>query len=514
MRVKVGKTLLYSAGAVVGSGLGYSLYQSDGDITNMGMVRFGRAAVAVGKIAVDYKRTLGAPYSEEERYEGAKCDCHLRSANHLLKLCQDNGGVFVKVGQHIGALDYLLPEEYVNTMKVLHNRSPQMPLDDIYSVIREELGQEPEEVFASFDPEPLGTASLAQVHKAVLHSGETVAVKVQHKYVKRHSFVDIWTCDLLVRGVKVVFPQFSFMWLANEMKINLPLELDFTKEANNSEKVARIFRDFNWLKVPGIYWSLTTPRVLVMEFCTGVHINDVENLKKQGVDVYDVSNKIGQMYSKMIFDDGYVHCDPHPGNVLVQKKTSGETEIVLLDHGLYTQLNNKFRYDYADFWLAIINKDVEAIKVAADNLGVGSLYGLFACMVTARSWSSIQKGLDVAPKTKSESAEIKANVIKYFKEIADILAFVNRQMILIFKTNDLLRGIESSLGTKNSMSTFIQMSRACFRVIEEKELLSTTSSTSRFYIKMVGRWAQFKISCYQVFLYIYWSRFGGILRLR
>ena len=158
-----------------------------------------------------------------------------------------------------------------------------------------------------------------------------------------------------------------------------------------------------------------------MEFCTGVHINDVENLKKQGVDVYDVSNKIGQMYSKMIFDDGYVHCDPHPGiwtknrwifltlmvacfagNVLVQKKTSGETEIVLLDHGLYTQLSNKFRYDYADFWLAIINKDVEAIKATADNLGVGSLYGLFACMVTARSWSSIQKGLDVAPKTASE----------------------------------------------------------------------------------------------------------------
>ena len=83
-------------------------------------------------------------------------------------------------------------------------------------------------------------------------------------------------------------------------------------------------------------------------------------------------------------------------------------------------------------------------------------------MVTARSWSSIQKGLDVAPKTKSESAEIKANVIKYFKEIADVLAFVNRQMILIFKTNDLLRGIESSLGTKNSMSSFIQVTSVEF----------------------------------------------------
>ena len=124
------------------------------------------------------------------------------------------------------------------------------------------------------------------------------------------------------------------------------------------------------------------------------------------------------MYSKMIFDDGYVHCDPHPGNVLVSKSSSGGTEIVLLDHGLYTQLSNKFRYDYADFWLAIINRDVEAIKSSADKLGVGnkmcflktqskcrlvgSLYGLFACMVTARSWTSIQKGLDVAPKTASE----------------------------------------------------------------------------------------------------------------
>ena len=78
------------------------------------------------------------------------------------------------------------------------------------------------------------------------------------------------------------------------------------------------------------------------------------------------------MYSKMIFDDGYVHCDPHPGNVLVTKSSSGGTEIVLLDHGLYTQLSNKFRYDYADFWHAIINRDVEAIKSSADKLGVGN----------------------------------------------------------------------------------------------------------------------------------------------
>lgn len=515
MRVRIGKALLYGSGLTVGSGLGYSLYQSEGDPNNVGAIRFGRAALAVAKIGVDYKRTLyTGEVIDKDAYEKAKCECHLRSAQELLKLCCANGGVFIKVGQHIGALDYLLPEEYVNTMKVLHSRAPEMPLEDIYSVLNQELGQDPTELFASFDPVPLGTASLAQVHKAVLHSGEVVAVKVQHKYVKKHSFVDIWTCDLLVRMVKVAFPQFSFMWLADEMRTNLPLELAFTQEAKNSEKVARIFKDYTWLKVPKISWRLTTDRVLVMEYCSGAHINDVDILKSEGIDVFEVSRKIGQMYSKMIFDDGYVHCDPHPGNVLVQKNEAGVTQVVLLDHGLYTQLNNKFRYDYADFWSAIINRDVEAIKVAADSLGVGNLYGLFACMVTARSWSSIQKGVDVAERSAAESAEIKANVTLYLKEITDVLAFVNRQMILIFKTNDLLRGIESSLGTKNSMSSFIQMSRSCLRVIQEKQLLEATSSFARWRVNMRGRWAQFRISCYEVFLYLYWSRLGATLRLR
>ena len=104
-----------------------------------------------------------------------------------------------------------------------------MPLEDIYTVVREELGQEPRSIFSEFDADPLGSASLAQVHRARLPSGEEVAVKVQHKYVKRHSLVDIWTCDFLVRMVKAAFPQFEFMWLAEEMKKNLPLELSFTQ---------------------------------------------------------------------------------------------------------------------------------------------------------------------------------------------------------------------------------------------------------------------------------------------
>lgn len=163
-----------------------------------------------------------------------------------------------------------------------------------------------------------------------------VAVKVQHRYVKKHSFVDIHTMDFLVRAVHKAFPQFEFMWLADEMRKNLPLELDFLQEGKNAEKVSNMLANFKWLKVPKIYWPMSTDRVLVMEYCQGGHINDVEYMKEHNINLTDVSNKISQMYADMIFQHGYVHCDPHPGNVLVHKTDSGDNEVILLDHGLYT----------------------------------------------------------------------------------------------------------------------------------------------------------------------------------
>jgi len=496
------------------------------DANNVGAVRFGRAAAAVGRIGLDYKKTLGAFKDvralddnsvaidgRSQEYADALSACHLRSADKLLKLCQANGGCFIKVGQHIGALDYLLPEEYVDTMKVLHNRAPQMHLRDVYKVIKEDLGSEAEELFEDFDENPLGTASLAQVHKARLKGGEEVAVKVQHRFVKNHSFVDIYTMDFLVHTVKFFFPQFEFMWLAEEMRKNLPLELSFIQEGKNSEKIANLLSHHKWLVIPKIFWRHSTERVLVMEYCKGIHINDVDNLKSAKVDVNSISKRVSQMYADMIFKFGYVHCDPHPGNVLVRKNPStGQDEIVLLDHGLYSQLTNDFRLDYSRFWLSILNADTEGIKTYADKLGVGQLYGLFACMVAGRSWNSITKGIDKTEKNQAESKEIKENVARYIKEIADVLAFVNRQMILIFKTNDLLRTIEYNLGTQNNMGFFVHMSRACFRCLNE-EKIRTANGRFAYYMAVIrARWDQFKISIYQLFLYLYFTRIGVLSR--
>jgi aarF domain-containing kinase len=144
------------------------------------------------------------------------------------------------VGQHIGALEYLLPTEYVKTMQILHSNAPQNPVEDIYKVIRQDLKMNPEEIFDSFDPNPIGTASLAQVHHARLKDGTEVAVKVQHPYVRGNSTVDMKTMEVLVNLTARVFPDFKFNWLVEETKKNIPIELDFVNEGRNAEKVRTV----------------------------------------------------------------------------------------------------------------------------------------------------------------------------------------------------------------------------------------------------------------------------------
>lgn len=194
---------------------------------------------------------------------------------------------------------------------------------------------QPNELFDTFDDEPLGTASLAQVHRATLKNGQEVAVKVQHPYVLGNSKVDMKTMEYLCKIMSIVFPDFKMQWLVEESKKNLPIELDFLNEGRNAEKVADMFKDIKWLKVPKIFWDISSKRVLVMEYVTGGQVNDLEYIQSNKIDTFDIANKIGQLYSNMIFINGFVHSDPHPGNILVRKTKKGDTQLILLDHGLY-----------------------------------------------------------------------------------------------------------------------------------------------------------------------------------
>ncbi|KAM7288488.1 aarF domain-containing protein kinase 1 isoform X1 [Ixodes scapularis] len=487
------------AGAVAGTiGVTYlALQNNQWHVSNIGVVRFGRAAITVSRIAFDYKlATLGMAKDSEE-YAHARSAAHLRSARRLLRLCCVNGGAFIKVGQHVGALDYLLPDEYVRTLSVLHSEAPASPLSSIQQVLREDLKAEPEEIFASFSERPIGAASLAQVHRATLHSGETVAVKVQHPSVLGNSVVDMATMELLVNIVAKLFPEFSLMWLAEETKRNLPLELNFVNEAHNQERVRRMFSHFDWLVVPGIHWGLTTKRVLTMDFCEGGHVNDKKYLTDNGISATEVSDRLGQLYSEMIFVQGYVHCDPHPGNLLVRNSPKGAS-LVLLDHGLYTELTDQFRLQYANLWLALIRTDLEALRYWSSRLGIsGDLHKILSCIVSGRSWNSITQGIDRKKATRAEGHDIREFASQHLSLITQILNMVPRQMLFIFKTNDLLRGIETSLGTRGAARSFITMARCCVRAVYADQLRHCSSWWCRVVVTMQACIAQSAISVYQ-----------------
>uniref|UniRef100_UPI003AADEF03 aarF domain-containing protein kinase 1 n=1 Tax=Centroberyx gerrardi TaxID=166262 RepID=UPI003AADEF03 len=488
---------------------GFYLYSRQLDPSDLSVIRFGRAAATTAVIAYDYLTSFKNVEHGTEEYWALKSKVHQRSAERLRDLCCANRGTFIKVGQHLGALDYLLPEEYTSTLKVLHSRAPQSSMEEIQQVIREDLGKELSELFVSFEERPRGAASLAQVHKAVLHDGRMVAVKVQHPKVQTQSSKDIVVMEVLLRAVHWLFPDFGFMWLVEEAKKNMPLELDFLNEGRNAERVARMLAHYPFLKVPQIHWDLSTKRILTMDFAEGGQVNDRDYMRRHGINVNEISENLGKMYSEMIFVHGFVHCDPHPGNVLVRKcPQSKKTEIVLLDHGLYQVLQPDFRLNYCRLWQALIGGDMSGVERYSRRLGAGDLYPLFACVLTARSWTAVNAGISSTPVTNSEDVEIRTNAGLYLPQISELLNRVPRQMLLLLKTNDLLRGIETTLQTRAASSSFINMSRCCIRAMARHKRSKARSRTRRLQIALAESLGLWRIGMYELFLWVKGSALG------
>ncbi|XP_073248183.1 aarF domain-containing protein kinase 1-like isoform X2 [Porites lutea] len=449
------KSLTYAS---VGAGLagicGVVLYSPDEvkrQLTSNGLVRVGRAARVVVLISYDYKKSLWGVDPNSVEYSQVKSQVHLRSALRLRDLCCVNGGAYIKVGQYVGSLDYLLPPEYVQTMKVLHSNAPQSPLCDIKHVIEEELNGKVEKMFAHFEDKPIGAASLAQVHKATLHDGRVVAVKVQHRDVQKHAAVDIKTLEILADAVSWLFPDFKFKWLVDESKKHLPLELDFELEGQNAEKMMHFFEKYPFVKIPEIYWEYSTKRVLTMEFCEGGKVDDLP---------YMQSFKI----------------------------SSDET------------LSSDFRVQYCKMWQALIRSDIDGVKQSSEALGVGEMYGLLACILTARSWDVVTTGIDQGPVTDHEAELIRESAATYVTQINELLNRVPRQLLLLLKTNDLLRSIDYSLKTSATSCSFITMSRCCIRAVTKQRLQHCRSWRDWFLIQADSTFSHFRITLYQVYV--------------
>ncbi|KAJ1972154.1 hypothetical protein H4R35_004833 [Dimargaris xerosporica] len=411
-------------------------------------------------------------------YEQRKSQVHRRSAQRVLKSLMVLGGIYIKLGQHLSAMNYILPREWTSTMTPLQDRCPETSLEDIDQLLRADLGASMDDLFTEFDPLPLGIASLAQVHRAVLRSnGREVAVKIQHPYLDEFAKVDMDAVSFILRWASRLFPEFQFGWLSEEMNVSLPQELDFVRERQNAERVRQNFAHMPRcpLVVPQVYWAYR--RVMAMEYIRGSRIDDRAYMRTHGIDPDQVATELTRIFSEMIFIHGWVHCDPHPGNVLVRPRAwqSGKHynfDVVLLDHGLYRELSGEFRMNYAYMWRALLAGNEHDIRYYSKLLAGTDLYIVFACILTGRDWRVIQNDLS-QEKSAAEITTVFDRVPYLLTEIVDVLATVPRQLLLLFKANDLLRAVDESLRTKPSQTiTMAIMGRFCTKAIYQETMAS------------------------------------------
>eukprot|EP01018_Ginkgo_biloba_P033544 Gb_18758 [translate_table: standard] len=495
-------------------------------------LRLGRDAVTAAIIAFDYEYSLwGLPEGSTEKTR-VKHEVHLRCANRLQELCFQNGGIYIKLGQHIGQLEYLIPQEYVQVMRSsMLNKCPVSSYSQVCDVFMKELGKLPHEVFLEFDHVPLASASLAQVHAARTHDGRKVAVKVQHTHLTDTAAVDTVTVELVVNILHWIFPVFDYRWLIDEVRESLPKELDFIYEAKNSEQCVHNFKSLSphlapYIYIPKVYWNLSTSRLLTMEFMDGVGVTDVDAIKKLGIRPSDVAKLISQAFAEMIFKHGFVHCDPHAANMMVRVVPSGKTgkrkpQLVLLDHGLYRVLDPSMRAHYAALWKALVFADVNGIKEHSVKLGAGEdLYVLFAGILTMRPWNRVvDPAIDHLKMvgTDDDRAELQMYASQYFMQISELLKRLPRVILLLLKTNDCLRAVDHALGAP--VNTFVIIGRVSSTAVAEMKLSQGTSiwSSLKIYLEKLEvevRLLGLQVAAWLVSLQKFLNSFGVSLQLR
>jgi aarF domain-containing kinase len=420
----------------------------------------------------------------------SKSALHKQSAERLLKLCRQNGGVYIKVGQHLANLDYLIPQEYIDVLSSLFNDAPRSTFDDVSKVIEEDLGAPIDEIFDRFEPVPIASASLAQVHVAHdKHSGEKLAIKVQHRGLRETSAGDIHAVCLVVSVIDSILKDFTFGWIADEMAPQLPKELDFTLEGKNSEKAQAYIKDSGLACcIPKIIWKHTTPRVLTMKFEEGFKATDIDKIEEAGLKKSDIARLIASVFNSQVFLSGFVHVDPHPANVLIRPGKNHKPEMVLVDHGLYKQLDDSFRVDYAQLWKSLMMADLKGIELSCTKLGVTKMYPLFAAMLTARPYDEIiersKTGTFQAPLAKDASdsqadkAVIRGYAKQFLSEIFALLGVLPRQMLLLLKMNDCLRHIDMALDSPTN--TLVIAGKYASKAIYQHDVQASRSSIDRF----------------------------------
>jgi aarF domain-containing kinase len=401
---------------------------------------------------------------------------------------EKNGSIFIKLGQHLSSLNYLLPEEWCDTFIPLQDQCPVSSYSSIEAMVRHDTGKGLEDFFDEFDTRPIGAASLAQVHVARLkNTGEKVAVKVQHPSLDEWAKLDLWLTQFTFKTLRYWFPEYDLTWLSDEMQASLPKELDFREEGRNALRAKQYFAKIprTPLVIPEVIWA--ERRILVMEYITGHRPDDLAYLDANGIDRDEVSAALARIFNEMIFgSDAPLHCDPHGGNLAIRlnnkKRKPRNFDVVLYDHGLYRDIPLPLRRAYAHLWLAVLDVDEERMRTYAHQVADinDEEFGIFASAITGRDFRVVKSDAGVVQGRNPEEKRALADALGeggLLSQVVGLLSKVPRVILLILKTNDLTRSLDENLQTRQGpVRTFMILARYAARTVFEEQVESIHGS--------------------------------------
>lgn len=280
----------------------------------------------------------------------------------------DLGPTFIKVGQFFSTRADLFPSEYVEELSKLQDRVPAFSYEQVAAIVEQELGKTIPELFYSFDPIPLAAASLGQVHRAKLHSGEEVVVKVQRPGLRKLFEIDLQ----ILKGITRYFqnhPEWGrgrdWIGIYEECCRILWEEIEYLNEGRNADTFRRNFRAYDWVKVPRVYWRYASPRVLTLEYAPGIKISHYEALEAAGLDRKAIARQGAEAYLHQLLNNGFFHADPHPGNIAV----SPEGALIFYDFGMMGQIKSGVREQLMKTLFGIAQKDGNQVVHSLVELG-------------------------------------------------------------------------------------------------------------------------------------------------
>jgi predicted unusual protein kinase regulating ubiquinone biosynthesis (AarF/ABC1/UbiB family) len=280
----------------------------------------------------------------------------------------DLGPTFIKIGQTLGTRADLLPLAYVKELSTLQDQVPAFSTSDAFARIEAELGRPVHECYPEIDSEPIASASLGQVYRARLASGEEVAVKVQRPNLDEIISFDIAVLYKIVQLTNRFFPRANenadWEGMLREFHVTIFEEMDYVKEGRNADRFRYNFRTWRAVRVPKIYWSHTSRRVLTLEFIRGTKVTDLEALRARRISPVKVNRLLVRTYLKQLLEDGFFHADPHPGNLLVMD--SGH--LAFFDFGMVGRITPKLQSQMINAFFHVVSKDVKGLGQDIINL--------------------------------------------------------------------------------------------------------------------------------------------------